>query len=57
MCARYWPVVLLYWVAISTNAKAVAILNWFPIHVKVGFVLPVENMPQMFGQNRFSIVF
>ena len=53
MSEKYWLAVLLYWVAISTNAKAVDMLNWFLIHV----VLPVENMPPMFGQkqvlNRF----
>jgi hypothetical protein len=57
MCARYWLAVLLYWVVIYTNATAVDILNWFLIHARVVFALPVENMPLIFGQIKFSIVF
>ena len=41
----------------DTGVKAVAILNWFLILVKVVSALPVENTLPTFGQTRFSIVF
>ncbi len=34
MCARYWPAVLLYWAAISTNVKIADMLNSLFIPVR-----------------------
>ena len=45
LCARYWPAVPTFWVAISTIVKIVAMLNWCLILVKVVSAPPAAPGP------------